>query len=140
MVKQDGVELISGEEESNTIAVPSSEITYDSNYTGYITVYLPDNAGQTDISVTVPGLNNGAPITVSGQTISKWNQVTEITMYEEDISCRHENFDTDGFCVVCKMDISRQKKAVDIIRFGMRDSCSGLRSRSIEMRFLIIVI
>ena len=102
VVKQDGVELISGEEESNTIAVPSSEITYDSNYTGYITVYLPDNAGQTDISVTVPGLNNGAPITVSGQTISKWNQVTEITMYEEDISCRHENFDTDGFCVVCK--------------------------------------
>ena len=68
VVKQDGVELISGEEESNTIAVPSSEITYDSNYTGYITVYLPDNAGQTDISVTVPGLNNGEPITVSGQT------------------------------------------------------------------------
>lgn len=102
VVKQDGKELISGEEASNTIAVPSSKITYDSNYTGYITVYLPDNARQTDISVTVPGLNNGAPITVSGQTISKWNPVTEITMYEEDISCRHENFDTDGFCVVCK--------------------------------------
>ena len=102
VVKQNGEELISGEEESNTIAVPSSKITYDSNYTGYITVYLPDNTGQTDISVTVPGLNNGKPITVSGQTISKGNQVTEITMYEEDISCQHESFDADGFCAVCR--------------------------------------
>ena len=101
VVKQDGKELITGEEESNAIAVPSNKITYSSDYTGYMSVYLPENDGQTDISVTVLGLNNGKPITVSGQTISKWN-VNEITMYEEDISCQHESFDADGFCAVCK--------------------------------------
>lgn len=69
-IKQDGEPLINKEGQSAAMVIPSKQISYDEVNTGHLTVYLPENKNKTEISVTVPGLNDGNPITKSGETIS----------------------------------------------------------------------
>ena len=99
-IKQDGVQLINQEGQSAAMVIPSMQISYDEANTGHLTVYLPENRNKTEISVTVPGLNDGKPITVSGKTISTITP-NEITMFNSDTSCSHEHYNADGFCEVC---------------------------------------
>lgn len=49
--------------------------------------------------MTVPGLNDGKPITVSGKTIS--TTPNEIEMFHDDTVCSHEYYNADGFCEAC---------------------------------------
>lgn len=100
-IKQDGTELVNEKNDIAKMVLPSKTIAYGGDNNGYLTVYLPENAGQTEISVTVPKLNGGQPIVKSDQTISATNS-NEIEMYVEDTSCKHESFDADGFCNQCK--------------------------------------
>ena len=99
-IKQDGEPLINQEGQSAAMVIPSMQISYDEVNTGHLTVYLPENEGNTEISVTVPGLNDGNPITVSDKTISTITP-NEITMFNRDTSCSHEHYNADGFCEVC---------------------------------------
>lgn len=99
-VRQDGVQLINQEGQSAAMVIPSMQISYDEANTGHLTVYLPENRNKTEISVTVPGLNDGKPITKSGETISI-GTLNEITMFQRDTSCSHEHYNADGFCEAC---------------------------------------
>ena len=99
-IKQDGEPLINQEGQSAAMVIPSMQISYDEVNTGHLTVYLPENRNKTDISVTVPGLNDGNPITKSGETISI-GALNEITMFNSDTSCSHEHYNADGFCEAC---------------------------------------
>ena len=99
-IKQDGEPLINQEGQSAAMVIPSMQISYDEANTGHLTVYLPENEGNTEISVTVPGLNGGNPITVSGKTISTTTP-NEIEMFHDDTVCSHEYYNTDGFCEAC---------------------------------------
>ena len=58
-IKQDGEPLINQEGQSAAMVIPSKQISYDEANTGHLTVYLPENRNNTEISVTVPGLNGG---------------------------------------------------------------------------------
>ena len=98
-IKQDGEPLINKEGQSAAMVIPSKQISYDEVNTGHLTVYLPENKNKTEISVTVPGLNDGNPITVSGKTIS--TTPNEITMFYGDTFCSHEHYNADGFCEAC---------------------------------------
>ena len=71
------------------MVIPSMQISYDEANTGHLTVYLPENKNKTEISVTVPGLNDGKPITKSGETIST-TPPNEIAMFYGDTFCSHE--------------------------------------------------
>ena len=82
------------------MVIPSMQISYDEVNTGHLTVYLPENRNKTEISVTVPGLNDGNPITVSGKTIST-TTLNEIEMFHDDTVCSHEYYNADGFCEAC---------------------------------------
>ena len=99
-VKQDGEPLINKEGQSAAMVIPSKQISYDEVNTGHLTVYLPENKNKTEISVTVPGLNDGNPITKSDETISMGIR-NEITMFNSDTSCSHEHYNADGFCEAC---------------------------------------
>lgn len=99
-VKQDGEPLINKEGQSAAMVIPSKQISYDEVNTGHLTVYLPENKNKTEISVTVPGLNDGNPITKSDETISMGTR-NEITMFQRDTSCSHEHYNADGFCEAC---------------------------------------
>lgn len=99
-IKQNDEPLINKEGQSAAMVIPSMQISYDEANTGHLTVYLPENRNKTEISVTVPGLNDGKPITVSGKTISTITP-NEITMFNSDTSCSHEHYNADGFCEVC---------------------------------------
>jgi len=99
-VRQDDEPLINQEGQSAAMVIPSMQISYDEANTGHLTVYLPENRNKTDISVTVPGLNDGNPITKSGETISI-GALNEITMFNSDTSCSHEHYNADGFCEAC---------------------------------------
>ena len=99
-IKQDGEPLINQEGQSAAMVIPSMQISYDEANTGHLTVYLPENEGNTEISVTVPGLNGGNPITVSGKTISTTTS-NEIEMFHDDTVCSHEYYNADGFCEAC---------------------------------------
>lgn len=99
-IKQDGVQLINKKDQSAAMVIPSMQISYDEVNTGHLTVYLPENRNKTEISVTVPGLNDGNPITKSGETISI-GALNEITMFNSDTSCSHEHYNADGFCEAC---------------------------------------
>lgn len=99
-IKQDGEPLINKEGQSAAMVIPSKQISYDEVNTGHLTVYLPENEGNTEISVTVPGLNDGYPITVSGKTIST-TKPNEIEMFHDDTVCSHEYYNADGFCEAC---------------------------------------
>ena len=99
-IKQDGEPLINQEGQSAAMVIPSMQISYDEVNTGHLTVYLPENKNKTEISVTVPGLNDGNPITVSDKTISTITP-NEITMFNSDTSCSHEHYNADGFCEAC---------------------------------------
>lgn len=99
-IKQDGEPLINQEGQSAAMVIPSMQISYDEVNTGHLTVYLPENKNKTEISVTVPGLNDGNPITKSGETISI-GILNEITMFNSDTSCSHEHYNADGFCEAC---------------------------------------
>lgn len=99
-IKQDGVPLINQEGQSAAMVIPSMQISYDEANTGHLTVYLPENEGNTEISVTVPGLNGGNPITASGKTISTTTP-NEIEMFHDDTVCSHEYYNADGFCEAC---------------------------------------
>ena len=99
-VKQDGEPLINKEGQSAAMVIPSMQISYDEANTGHLTVYLPENRNNTEISVTVPGLNDGNPITVSGKTISTTTP-NEIEMFHDDTVCSHEYYNADGFCEAC---------------------------------------
>ena len=99
-IKQDGEPLINQEGQSAAMVIPSMQISYDEANTGHLTVYLPENKNKTEISVTVPGLNDGNPITKSGETISTITP-NEITMFNSDTSCSHEHYNADGFCEAC---------------------------------------
>ena len=99
-IKQDGEPLINKEGQSAAMVIPSKQISYDEVNTGHLTVYLPENKNKTEISVTVPGLNDGNPITKSGETISI-GTLNEITMFQRDTSCSHEHYNADGFCEAC---------------------------------------
>ena len=99
-IKQDGEPLINQEGQSAAMVIPSMQISYDEANTGHLTVYLPENEGNTEISVTVPGLNGGNPITASGKTISTTTP-NEIEMFYDDTFCRHEYYNADGFCEAC---------------------------------------
>ena len=99
-IKQDGVQLINKKDQSAAMVIPSMQISYDEVNTGHLTVYLPENEGNTEISVTVPGLNDGNPITVSGKTIST-TKPNEIEMFHDDTVCSHEYYNADGFCEAC---------------------------------------
>lgn len=99
-VKQNGEPLINQEGQSAAMVIPSMQISYDEVNTGHLTVYLPENRENTEISVTVPGLNGGNPITVSGKTISTTTQ-NEIEMFHDDTVCSHEYYNADGFCEAC---------------------------------------
>ena len=99
-VRQDGVQLINKKDQSAAMVIPSMQISYDEVNTGHLTVYLPENEGNTEISVTVPGLNDGNPITVSGKTIST-TKPNEIEMFHDDTVCSHEYYNADGFCEAC---------------------------------------
>ena len=98
-IKQNGEPLINKEGQSAAMVIPSMQISYDEVNTGHLTVYLPENRNNTEISVTVPGLNDGNPITVSGKTIS--TTPNEITMFYGDTVCSHEHYNADGFCEAC---------------------------------------
>ena len=99
-IKQDGEPLINQKGQSAAMVIPSMQISYDEVNTGHLTVYLPENRNKTEISVTVPGLNDGNPITVSDKTISTTTP-NEIEMFYGDIFCSHEHYNADGFCEVC---------------------------------------
>ena len=99
-IKQDGEPLINQKDQSAAMVIPSMQISYDEVNTGHLTVYLPENEGNTEISVTVPGLNDGNPITVSGKTISTTTP-NEIEMFHDDTVCSHEYYNADGFCEAC---------------------------------------
>lgn len=99
-VKQNGELLSNQEGQSAAMVIPSMQISYDEVNTGHLTVYLPENRNKTEISVTVPGLNDGNPITKSGETISM-GIPNEITMFNSDSSCSHEHYNADGFCEAC---------------------------------------
>lgn len=99
-IKQDGVPLINQEGQSAAMVIPSMQISYDEANTGHLTVYLPENGGNTEILVTVPGLNGGKPITVSDKTISTIPP-NEIVMFHDDTVCSHEHYNADGFCEAC---------------------------------------
>ena len=99
-IKQDGEPLINQEGQSAAMVIPSMQISYDEVNTGHLTVYLPENKNKTEISVTVPGLNGGNPITVSGKTISTTTP-NEIEMFHDDTVCSHEYYNADGFCEAC---------------------------------------
>lgn len=98
-IKQNGEQLINEEGQSAAMVIPSMQISYDEANTGHLTVYLPENRENTEILVTVPGLNGGNPITVSGKTIS--TTTNEITMFHDDTVCSHEYYNADGFCEAC---------------------------------------
>ena len=98
-IKQNGEPLSNQEGQSAAMVIPSMQISYDEVNTGHLTVYLPENRNNTEISVTVPGLNDGNPITVSGKTIS--TTPNEITMFYGDTFCSHEHYNADGFCEAC---------------------------------------
>ena len=99
-VKQNDKPLSNQEGQSAAMVIPSMQISYDEANTGHLTVYLPENEGNTEISVTVPGLNGGNPITVSGKTISTTTP-NEIEMFHDDTVCSHEYYNADGFCEAC---------------------------------------
>ena len=99
-IKQDGEPLINQEGQSAAMVIPSMQISYDEANTGHLTVYLPKNEGNTEILVTVPGLNGGNPITVSDETISTIPP-NEIVMFHDDTVCSHEHYNADGFCEAC---------------------------------------
>ena len=99
-VKQNDKPLSNQEGQSAAMVIPSMQISYDEVNTGHLTVYLPENRNKTEISVTVPGLNDGNPITKSGETISM-GIPNEITMFNSDTSCSHEHYNADGFCEAC---------------------------------------
>lgn len=99
-IRQNGEPLINKEGQSAAMVIPSKQISYDEVNTGHLTVYLPENKNKTEISVTVPGLNDGNPITKSGETISI-GTLNEITMFQRDTSCSHEHYNADGFCETC---------------------------------------
>lgn len=99
-IKQNGEPLINKEGQSVAMVIPFMQISYDEANTGHLTVYLPENEGNTEISVTVPGLNGGKPITVSGKTISTTTP-NEIEMFHDDTVCSHEYYNADGFCEAC---------------------------------------
>ena len=99
-VRQNGEPLSNQEGQSAAMVIPSMQISYDEVNTGHLTVYLPENKNKTEISVTVPGLNDGNPITKSGETISI-GTLNEITMFQRDTSCSHEHYNADGFCKAC---------------------------------------
>ena len=99
-VKQNDKPLSNQEGQSAAMVIPSMQISYDEANTGHLTVYLPENEGNTEISVTVPGLNGGNPITVSGKTISTTTP-NEIEMFHDDTVCSHEYYNEDGFCEAC---------------------------------------
>lgn len=98
-IKQDGEPLINQKGQSAAMVIPSMQISYDEANTGHLTVYLPENRNKTEISVTVPGLNDGNPITKSGETIS--TTPNEIEMFHDDTVCSHEYYNADGFCEAC---------------------------------------
>ena len=87
-IKQDDEPLSNQEGQSAAMVIPSMQISYDEANTGHLTVYLPENEGNTEISVTVPGLNDGNPITKSGETISTTTP-NEIEMFHDDTVCSH---------------------------------------------------
>lgn len=99
-IKQDDEPLSNKEGQSAAMVIPSMQISYDEANTGHLTVYLPENRNNTEISVTVPGLNDGKPITVSGKTISTTTP-NEIEMFHDDTVCSHEYYNADGFCEAC---------------------------------------
>ena len=99
-IKQNGEQLINQEGQSAAMVIPSMQISYDEVNTGHLTVYLPENGNKTEISVTVPGLNDGNPITVSDKTISTTTP-NEIEMFHDDTVCSHEHYNADGFCEAC---------------------------------------
>lgn len=99
-VKQNGEPLSNQEGQSAAMVIPSMQISYDEANTGHLTVYLPENKNKTEISVTVPGLNDGNPITKSGETISTTTP-NEIAMFYGDTFCSHEHYNADGFCEAC---------------------------------------
>ena len=99
-IKQDGEPLINQEGQSAAMVIPSKQISYDEANTGHLTVYLPENRNNTEISVTVPGLNGGNPITASGKTISTTTP-NEIEMFYDNTFCSHEYYNADGFCEAC---------------------------------------
>ena len=99
-VKQNDKPLSNQEGQSAAMVIPSMQISYDEANTGHLTVYLPENRENTEISVTVPGLNDGNPITVSGKTISTTTP-NEIEMFHDDTVCSHEYYNADGFCEAC---------------------------------------
>ena len=99
-VKQNDKPLSNQEGQSAAMVIPSMQISYDEANTGHLTVYLPENKNKTEISVTVPGLNDGNPITVSGETISTTTP-NEIEMFHDDTVCSHEYYNADGFCEAC---------------------------------------
>ena len=99
-IKQNGEPLSNQEGQSAAMVIPSMQISYDEANTGHLTVYLPENENKTEISVTVPGLNDGNPITVSGKTISTTTP-NEIEMFHDDTVCSHEYYNADGFCEAC---------------------------------------
>ena len=99
-VKQNGEPLSNQEGQSAAMVIPSMQISYDEANTGHLTVYLPENRNNTEISVTVPGLNGGNPITASGKTISTTTP-NEIEMFYDNTFCSHEYYNADGFCEAC---------------------------------------
>lgn len=99
-IKQNGEQLINQEGQSAAMVIPSMQISYDEANTGHLTVYLPENRNNTEISVTVPGLNGGNPITASGKTISTTTP-NEIEMFYDNTFCSHEYYNADGFCEAC---------------------------------------
>lgn len=99
-IKQNDELLSNQEGQSAAMVIPSMQISYDEVNTGHLTVYLPENRENTEISVTVPGLNDGNPITVSGKTISTTTP-NEIEMFYDDTFCSHEYYNADGFCEAC---------------------------------------
>ena len=99
-IKQNGEPLSNQKGQSAAMVIPSMQISYDEANTGHLTVYLPENKNKTEISVTVPGLNGGNPITVSGKTISTTTP-NEIEMFHDDTVCSHEHYNADGFCEAC---------------------------------------
>ena len=99
-IKQNDKPLSNQEGQSAAMVIPSMQISYDEANTGHLTVYLPENRENTEISVTVPGLNDGNPITVSGKTISTTTP-NGIEMFHDDTVCSHEYYNADGFCEAC---------------------------------------
>lgn len=137
-IKQNDELLSNQEGQSAAMVIPSMQISYDEVNTGHLTVYLPENKNKTEISVTVPGLNDGNPITVSGKTISTTTP-NEIEMFHDDTVCSHEYYNADGFCEAC----GAYQKAIqlgNIMRFIMPVSFSGLQSRLMIVKSLITAI